>query len=107
MNATKSRQPVKPVHGSCRWVKPIRWPFPGVLGINGTAYTVIPQTGDRSGPAAPVLGYRLVNQASRKAYDIDAEFWVCDCPDATYRSERPGGCKHVAALKAALRSIGL
>lgn len=27
---------------------------------------------------------------------------VCDCEDATYRPDRPGGCKHVVALTMAL-----
>jgi uncharacterized Zn finger protein len=37
-------------------------------------------------------------------YDVDVrvEPWTCDCPDATFHAERPGGCKHVLALKAAL-----
>jgi hypothetical protein len=32
--------------------------------------------------------------------------WTCDCPDAEFRP-RPGGCKHVAACRAALNAIGI
>jgi hypothetical protein len=34
-------------------------------------------------------------------YDVDftEETWRCDCPDATYNSGRPGGCKHVVACR--------
>jgi hypothetical protein len=98
MNATKSRQPVKAVHGSCRWLRRIGDgdTKSGLLEINGQFYGVIVIDG----------GYQIV-KPDRTVYHIDGELWVCDCPDATYRSERPGGCKHVAALKAAPRSIGL
>lgn len=71
-------------------------PKSGLLEINGRLYGVIVIDG----------GFEIV-KPDRTVYHIDREFWVCDCPDATYRSERPGGCKHVAALRAALRSIGL
>ena len=33
--------------------------------------------------------------------------WTCDCPDATFRPDRPGGCKHVNALRSALLRINL
>jgi hypothetical protein len=29
----------------------------------------------------------------------------CDCPDATYRPDRPGGCKHVVALRQTLPAV--
>jgi hypothetical protein len=32
-------------------------------------------------------------------YDLPKTLNSCDCPDAIYRSERPGGCKHQAALR--------
>lgn len=31
--------------------------------------------------------------------DHDGERWHCTCEDATYRPGRPGGCKHVVALR--------
>jgi uncharacterized Zn finger protein len=38
-------------------------------------------------------------------YDLPADLSGCDCPDATYHPERPGGCKHGAALRAALATL--
>jgi hypothetical protein len=29
----------------------------------------------------------------------------CDCPDHTFHPERPGGCKHMRALAAALAAL--
>lgn len=49
---------VKAVHGSCRWVKRIVPPSPGILEINGAPYLVIPLK-----PA----GYRLVYSQAGKA----------------------------------------
>lgn len=53
-------------------------------------------------------GFRLYRWKGRDivAYDIDTHTdwggWQCDCPDGTYRPNRPGGCKHAVALRAAL-----
>ena len=33
------------------------------------------------------------------SYDLDAYWWTCDCPDATYRQRE---CKHAKGLRAAL-----
>jgi hypothetical protein len=96
----RTRTP-KPVSGTCCWVRRIGYPFPGILEINGVEYTVIPLTGNHSGPDAPVLGYRLAKPDGRTFYDVNAETWQCDCPDATY-CPRPGGCKHSKALRTAL-----
>jgi hypothetical protein len=91
----KARRPVKPVSGTCRWIKYLQWPFPGVLQINGTAYTVTALTNEQTGQ---IEGYRLVKQDGT-TYDVDAHWWTCDCPDAVYRNRE---CKHVKALRAAL-----
>ena len=29
----------------------------------------------------------------------------CDCPDGTFHAERPGGCKHLRALRALVRKF--
>ena len=44
--------------------------------------------------------YRVVVPAHRPRQDS----WTCDCPAATHRG---GQCKHVLALKAGLRSVGV
>jgi hypothetical protein len=97
-----ARTAPKPVAGTCRLVRRIAWPFPGILEINRTEYTIIPLAGPSSGEDAAVIGYRLLKRDGRTAYDVDAERWTCDCPDATY-CPRPGGCKHSKALRTALQ----
>ena len=57
------------------------------------------------------LGFRLVKIDSLEktaTYDVEitAHGFRCDCPDATY-TDRPGGCKHAAGLKAALAAAKL
>lgn len=71
---------------------------PGVLEIAGQLYTVIVY-GDR-GTARAV---RLV-KPDGATYDIDlaAKYPSCDCPDGIYRPHRPGGCKHLVAIREAL-----
>jgi hypothetical protein len=50
-----------------------------------------------------VLGYQL-RKPEGKVYDLSS----CDCPDAEFHPERPGGgCKHRKALRAALRALGV
>jgi hypothetical protein len=54
-----------------------------------------------------LVGYRLL-KANATMYDVGTTAphgWTCDCPDATFHPERPGGCKHVSALRAALAAL--
>jgi hypothetical protein len=51
-----------------------------------------------------VIGYQL-RKATGEVYDLAADVSSCDCPDATFHPERPGGCKHQRALKAALAAL--
>jgi hypothetical protein len=98
-NRSERKAPPRPVSGSCRWAKRID-ETAGVLVINGTPYGVYAHT-----DAGRVVGYRLT-KADGTTYDIDvtAEYWSCDCPDYLYRRGGidPKGCKHTAALRAAL-----
>src|SRR5262245_39646143 len=101
MSLLVNRQPkakTRPASGTCRWVLPIGEVGTGVLAINGTNYTVTALRGPDG-----VAGYQMV-KADGTAYDVCTSEgrWTCDCPDATYHPERPGGCKHAAALRAAL-----
>ena len=97
-----NRQPkakvVRPVHGIAKWLSPMGYLGTGILAINGVAYVVLRLS---SG-----VGYRL-EKGDRTTYDVntEAETWTCDCPDATFNPDRPGGCKHVAALRAALKAV--
>jgi hypothetical protein len=102
MSLLLNRQPKakpRPATGTYRWVVPIGDVGTGVLAINRQEYVVTILRGRDD-----VVGYRLTKPADGMQYDIDATGtpWRCDCPDAVFQPERPGGCKHVAALRAAL-----
>jgi hypothetical protein len=47
----------------------------------------------------------LTRFGTAKKYIITLEDETCNCPDAEYRSERPGGCRHVVALRQALPAV--
>ncbi len=57
--------------------------------------------------------YTLRNISSGKTYTLDASFGGgvvrCSCPDAYYRCGGPTGstCKHVLAIRAALKTVGV
>jgi hypothetical protein len=109
MSILANRQPqskAKPATGSCRWVVPLGETGAGVLeirrGRQAALYEVVAFHEEGA-----LVGYRLqkVTGGREAMYDIDVRTdpWTCDCPDAVYRgAERPGGCKHVLALRAAL-----
>src|SRR5262249_25700384 len=105
MSLLFNRQPkakTRRASGSCKWVLPIDAVGTGALAINGQQYAV---TVLRS--TAGITGYRL-HKPDGTAYDVctTEDTWTCDCADATHHPERPGGCKHVAALRAALAVAG-
>jgi hypothetical protein len=95
----QSRAKVRPVHGVAKWLSPMGFLGIGILAINGVPYVILRLS---SG-----TGFRL-EKGDRTTYDVntEGESWTCDCPDATFHPERPGGCKHVAALRAALKAAG-
>lgn len=92
----KPSKPLAPVSGTARVLKPVGEvnPTTGEIEINGKPYFV--QVTSR--------GYRLFGFDAKAqqptCYDIPAACDSCDCPDATYRGERPGGCKHAKAVAA-------
>jgi hypothetical protein len=49
--------------------------------------------------------FRLTKFGTGEVYDLPRDLSGCDCPDQTYRPERPGGCKHMAALRKALPTV--
>lgn len=77
----------------------------GLLLIHGTPYLCTPLGEYDQERGALVRGWRLT-QSDGTVYDLDAASWSCDCPDATYRPEREGGCKHASNLRAALAGRG-
>jgi hypothetical protein len=101
-----------PARGSCRWIvqpiAPTRDNLRGRAGrieINGTAYLFTTRAENVPGQNRPtVVSYQLDKQ-NGTAYDLPGSLDGCDCPDATFHPERPGGCKHARALRAALKAI--
>jgi hypothetical protein len=54
---------------------------------------------------ARCLGFRLVAFGTGEVYDLPRDLSSCDCPDHVYRGERPGGCRHMQALRQALPAV--
>lgn len=102
----RERKPLKQVSVTWKWYHFPVWPCsllkdgrPGLLESNGAFYDVLPLS---------LTGYRLRKVSTGDVHDVDctpAWGWQCDCGDATFRPERPGGCRHVAALREALASL--
>jgi hypothetical protein len=107
----KPRKPhvaTRPVCGRCRWAVQPTDSHPGCLVITSAdargkvtvsaslVYVVVEY--------GRVLGFQL-KKATGEAYDLAADLSSCDCPDATFHPERPGGCKHQKALAAVLKAM--
>jgi len=89
----KATPPTRP--GVCRWLARAE-NGNRRININGVIYEV------EEGANGLVLSYQKGSQTVRYAIDTTGEVWICDCSDARYRWNRPGGgCKHVRALQAA------
>src|SRR5690349_11118793 len=92
-NPIKTRKATRPAAGLCRWLtRPNARHEGGMLEINGTPDEVLPlYDGEQR------VGHRLLKEDG-SMYDLPADLSGCDCPDATFHPERPGGCKHRGAL---------
>jgi hypothetical protein len=105
LTSRPARRNLKPVHGVCKWLAPMDWLGKGLLLINGTPYHV-ERLHDFSADEGPKpVGFRLTKEDGT-VYDVSTDLphgWTCDCPDGTYNSERPGGCKHIRALQVAVK----
>ena len=55
--------------------------------------------------AGRCVAFRLVKFGSGEQYDLPRDLSSCDCPDRTYKPERPGGRKHMVALQQALPTV--
>jgi hypothetical protein len=103
-NPIKTRQATLPATGVCRWLtRPNAEHAGGVLSINSTVYEVLPLYDGEA-----LVGYRLLKAGTATMYDVGTTAphgWTCDCPDATFNPDRPGGCKHASALRAALAAL--
>jgi hypothetical protein len=104
-------QATRPVSGGCRWAcQPGvgKAAHPGVLVVTSTDaqgnLNVGTFTVSEHRDAGRLVGYRLT-KPDGQVYDLPADLSACDCPDGTYHSERPGGCRHRKALRAALAAL--
>jgi hypothetical protein len=52
-----------------------------------------------------VTGFELSKFGTDQRYDLPADLSSCDCPDHIYREDRPGGCRHMQALRQALVAV--
>jgi hypothetical protein len=52
-----------------------------------------------------ISGVKLQKFATGEKYNLPATLDDCDCPDGTYRPERPLGCRHQVALRQALLAV--
>jgi len=82
----------------------------GLLVIGSKCYLLTPHVASNGTDKPAVIGWRLT-QADGTVYDLDAYTWSCDCPDATFRSGRPGpnghgsNCRHAVGLRQALQLL--
>jgi hypothetical protein len=51
------------------------------------------------------VGFRLRKLGSGALHDLPGDLSGCDCGDRTHRPDRPGGCRHMAALRQALPTV--
>src|SRR5262245_32996320 len=92
----KGRKPLAPASGSVKALRPIGDvnDQAGEIEINGRPYYLALR-----GTCYTLTGYDA-RKAQVTSYDLPADLSGCDCPDATFRDEREGGCKHRKALRA-------
>jgi hypothetical protein len=109
--ATTSRPPLQPVEvqgrivvGHGRTVHDL---------FNGCAVLLVAQEGKEESywvslvvtPDGHIGLVKLQKFATGEQYTLPATLDDCECGDATWRSERPGGCKHQQALRQALVAV--
>jgi len=117
-----SRRAASPVrHGTCRWVAGWRSSLDALLNGSGAVLSITSVTGrgpvtneymvtpklDSKGLAgwSMIRTDTLADEAAELiGYDMDAELTTCSCPDHQYRGCQ---CKHLRALRAALKSLGI
>ncbi|HEX5273017.1 MAG TPA: hypothetical protein VFW33_21115 [Gemmataceae bacterium] len=51
------------------------------------------------------VGFSLVTFGGGEKYDLPRDLSSCTCPDNTFKPERPGGCRHMQALRQALPTV--
>jgi hypothetical protein len=51
------------------------------------------------------VGFRLRKFGGGEPHDLPGDLSGCTCADRTHRPDRPGGCRHMAALRQALPAL--
>jgi hypothetical protein len=51
------------------------------------------------------VAFRLRKFGTGEQYDLPRDLSNCDCPDRSFRPHRPGGSKHMTALRQAVRAV--
>jgi hypothetical protein len=107
--ARKPTPATTPATGTFRWAVQPTDSHPGCLVITtldrrtgkpvSQAYLVSPVTDN-----GRLAGWSL-RKTDGTAYDLAADLSTCDCADAEFHPERPGGCKHRKALGKALQAL--
>jgi hypothetical protein len=112
VNPIRQRKPLEPVRVSARFVGGAR--RQDIL--DGSAVLSIvsgdPTDADECAywclalyDGGSCTGFRLTKFGTGDVYDVPRSLDACSCPDGTFRSERPGGCKHQQALRQALPRV--
>lgn len=110
MTTTRTRKLLDPSHGVCRWIVQLTDDHAGMLEITTTS-TVKPVCevyrveSCRDGQCRWWKLTRETGRGAPQTYDLARDLSACDCADATFAGERPGGCKHRRALQVALTAL--
>ena len=109
---TQTKAPPPEVRGSVRWLLELTPQHAGLLEITVQRPSAKKPTSEtylllhlREGER--LTGWRLRKLTGKDAgvtYDLPADLSRCECPDSEY-ADRPGGCKHRRAIRAALAAL--
>lgn len=101
----RTRGPVKPAQGTVRWLRrPLLPTGLGRLAITSGRKTTEYDLGQLFDYQGRPSGWRLVKDDDT-AYHLPADLSRCSCPDREFMPDRPGGCRHMQALRAALAAL--
>jgi hypothetical protein len=53
-----------------------------------------------------IVSWEITKFGSVEAYRLPADCSSCDCGDHSFREERPGGCRHMVAMRQAVVQLG-
>jgi hypothetical protein len=105
MAATRERKPLLPVNPTVMLLEYHHATGFGLLLIDDTVYTLSRHT-DKGKTVGVRLEYMsLSGEHIMHDIDLTANPPRCDCADHTFRPERPGGCRHLVALREAAATL--